>query len=194
MKKTAVLIYNQFCNFEISVALEILALAEKEITIFAKNLSGIKSEEGLTVSPDKTIADLDISEYDSLLLPGATDICEAIEDDEILSFIRKFHDNQKIIGAISIAPILLVKNGVMGDKAFMAGVNREDLYEEGFSEKDLSNMQGWDDNLKDPIPEGYIISENIISSVSYEFVRFALGFSKMLGIDIPAETFGIREN
>ena len=33
MKKTAVLIYNSFCNFEFSVALEILALAEKEVTI-----------------------------------------------------------------------------------------------------------------------------------------------------------------
>ena len=30
MKKTAVLIYDSFCNFEISVALEILALTEKE--------------------------------------------------------------------------------------------------------------------------------------------------------------------
>ena len=31
MKKTAVLIYDSFCNFEFSVALEILAMAEKEI-------------------------------------------------------------------------------------------------------------------------------------------------------------------
>lgn len=27
MKKTAVLIYNEFCNFEISVALEMMAMA-----------------------------------------------------------------------------------------------------------------------------------------------------------------------
>lgn len=193
MKKTAVLIYKQFCNFEISVVLEILAMAEKEITIFAKELSNIKSEDGLTVCPDKTIADLDISEYDSLLLPGATDIREAIEDEEILSFIKKFNDNQKIIGAISIAPILLVKNGVMENKPFMAGINKEELFEEGFSEKELANMRGWDDNLENPISEGYIISDNIISSISYEFVRFALGFAKMLGIDISAATFGVRK-
>ena len=31
MKKTAVLLYDSFCNFEISPALEILALAEKPI-------------------------------------------------------------------------------------------------------------------------------------------------------------------
>ena len=193
MKKTAVLIYNQFCNFEISVALEILAMAEKPITVFAKELTMITSEEGLKVFPDKNIADIDISEYDSLLLPGAMDIREAIEDDEVLSFIRLFDESKKIIGAISIAPILLVRNGVIGAKPFMAGINKEDLFEEGFSEEELSNMQGWDDNLINPILDGYIISENIITSVSYEFVRFALAFGEMIGIDIPAETFGIRK-
>ena len=141
MKKTAVLIYNQFCNFEISVALEILAMAEKPITVFAKELTMITSEEGLKVFPEKSISDIDISEYDSLLLPGAMDIREAIEDDEVLSFIKLFGERKMIIGAISIAPILLVKNGIIGAKPFMAGVNKEDLFEEGFSEEELSNMQ-----------------------------------------------------
>lgn len=193
MKKTAVLIYHQFCNFEISVALEILAMAEKPITVFAKELTMITSEEGLKVFPDKSISEIDIGEYDSLLLPGAMDIREVIDDDEVLSFIRLFDENKRIIGAISIAPILLVRNGVIGSKPFMAGVNKEELFEEGFSEEELSNMQGWDDNLKNPIADGYIISDNIITSVSYEFIRFALAFGKMVGIDIPAETFGTRK-
>ena len=81
MKKTAVLIYNQFCNFEIAPALEMLAMAQKPITIFAKQLSPVRSEEGLTVLPEKTIDELKLEDYDSLLLPGAMDIREAIEDD-----------------------------------------------------------------------------------------------------------------
>lgn len=193
MKKTAVLLYNQFCNFEISVVLEILAMAEKPMTIVAKELINIKSEEGLTVFPDQCIADIDINEYDSLLLPGAMDIREVIEDEEILLFIKRFNDNKKIIGAISIAPILLVKNGVMGSKPFMAGINKEELFEEGFTKEELSKMHGWDDNLKNPVENGYIISENIITSISYEFIRFSIAFAKMLKIDIPAKTFGIRE-
>ena len=58
MKKTAVLIYNQFCNFEIAPALEMLAIAQKPIAIFAKSLSLVRSEEGLTVLPEKTIDEL----------------------------------------------------------------------------------------------------------------------------------------
>lgn len=192
MKKTAVLIYNQFCNFEISVALELLAMGEKPVTIIAKEKTPIKSEEGITILPEERISDIDLDEYDSLLLPGAMDIREAIEDDDILAWIKQFNDQKKLIGAISIAPLLLLKSGVLGNKPFMAGVNREDLYEEGFSKEQLIHMQGWDDNLNNPIEDGYIISENIITSISYEFVRFALAFGKMLGIDVSTKTFGIR--
>lgn len=189
MKKTAVLIYNQFCNFEIAPALEMLGMAEKPITVFANDLSPVKSEEGLTVLPGKAISDLNPEEYDSLLLPGAMDIREAVEDEKILDFIRKF--SGKIIGAISIAPVLLLKAGMLEGKPFMAGVNPEELEEEGFTPGELSLMKGWDDNLKNPVPEGYIRSDNIITSVSYNFVRWALAFGKALGIDLPPEVFGL---
>ena len=43
MKKTAILLYDSFCNFEISVALEILALAEKPITVFGITKQAIRS-------------------------------------------------------------------------------------------------------------------------------------------------------
>ena len=57
--------------------------------------------------PEKTIEELRLEEYDSLLLPGALDIREVIEDEKILSFIRKFDGMP--VGAISIAPLLLLK-------------------------------------------------------------------------------------
>lgn len=52
MKKTAVLIYNHFCNFEIAPVLEMLTLAGKPITIFAKNNAPVRSEEGLVAMPE----------------------------------------------------------------------------------------------------------------------------------------------
>ena len=141
--------------------------------------------------PDKSIFDLNIDEFDSLLLIGAMDIREAIESDDMMEFIRKFSDRSLIIGAISIAPVLLLKLGALKGKRFMAGVNREDLLEEGFTKDDMAGMVGWDDNLNDPVPEGYIITDNIITSVSYNFVKWALGFGKMLGLDIAPSMFGM---
>ena len=174
MKKTAVLIYNSFCNFEFSVALEILALAEKEVVIFAHTKEAVKSEDGLMVLPNQTISEINIDEYDSLILPGAMDIREAIENEEVIEFIRKFEN--KAIGAISIAPLMLVKAGLLSGKPFMAGVNKEEIMEEGFTEQDLEKMVGWDANLESPVKEGYIITDNIITSISYNFVKWGLAF------------------
>lgn len=189
MKKTAVLIYEQFCNFEIAPALEMLAMAQKPVTIFAKSLSPVRSEEGLVVLPEKTIDEIKLEEYDSLLLPGAMDIREAIEDEAILGFIKQFDGMP--IGAISIAPLLLLKAGLLEGKPFMAGVNLEDLREEGYTSEDLKLMTGWDDSIKGIVPEGYMISGNIVTSVSFEFVRWTLAFGKLLGIDLPPKTFGL---
>ena len=189
MKKTAVLIYNQFCNFEIAPALEMLAMVQKLITIFAKSLNPVRSEEGLTVLPEKTIDELKLEEYDSLLLPGAMDIREAIEDESILVFIKQFDGMP--IGAISIAPLLLLKAGLLEGKPFMAGVNLENLREEGYTSEDVKLMTGWDDCIKGIVPEGYIISGNIVTSVSFEFVRWTLAFGRLLGIDLPPKTFGL---
>ncbi len=189
MKKTAVLIYNQFCNFEIAPALEMLAIAQKPITIFAKSLSPVQSEEGLTVLPEKAIDELELDEYDSLLLPGAMDIREAIEDDAILDFIRQFDGMP--IGAISIAPLLLLKAGLLNGKPFMAGVNPEDLMEEGYTNEDLAFMKGWDECNKTPVPEGYIRSGNIVTSVCYGFLRWTLAFGELLEINVSPKTFGL---
>ena len=156
MREVAVLVYDQFCNFEFSVALEMLAMAGKPITVFAKSLEPVKSEEGLSVVADKTIDELQIEEYDALLLTGAADIREAIEDEHVLEFIKAFDRDDVIIGAISIAPILLLRAGMLKGKRFMAGVNKEDLIEEGFSWDDMKFMVGWDENLRNPVADGFI--------------------------------------
>lgn len=189
MKKTAVLLYDSFCNFEFSAALELLALGGKPITVFARSKAPVRSEEGLRVLPDAALDELDLAEYDSLLLTGAADIREAIEDEAVLAFIRRF--DGLTIGAISIAPLLLVRAGLLGGKPFMVGADRAGLLAAGFTEEELRYMVDWNDNLAHPVPEGYLITDRIVTSVSYNFVRWALAFGKLLGIDRPAQTFGL---
>lgn len=193
MKKVAVLIYEQFCNFEISVALEMLAMVGKPVEIISKTLNPVRSEEGLRVIADKTIEDINIDEFDSLILPGAMDIREVIEDEAILDFIKLFYERKNVIGAISIAPILLLKAGILKDKRFMVGANREDLLEEGFMNDDMDGMTGWDENIQNPIKEGYIEEDNIITSVSYNFIKWAVAFGRAIGIEVYPNSFGIEE-
>ena len=185
MKKTAILIYNQFCNFEIALLLEILKLNNKPITIFSKSLEPVLSEEGIRILPDKEIVELELEEYDSLILTGAEDIREVIEDKEIIDFIKKFEG--LIIGAISIAPVILLKADLLKNKRFMAGVNQEELYEEGFAPKELKLMIGWEDSKKESIK--YIVDNNIITSVSYNFIYWSVAVARELGLKAYFEDF-----
>ena len=66
-----------------------------------------------------------------------------------------------------------------------------EIMEKGFSEEELSEMVGWDDNLKNPVQAGYVVTDNIVTSISYNFVKFGLKFGAMVGIDLPSETFGM---
>lgn len=193
MKKVAVLIYSSFCSFEISVALEMLTMAEKPFVVFAKDLSPVRSEEGLLVVPEKAIADIAIDEYDALLLPGAADIREAIEDDATLTFIKKFDQASMTIGAISIAPLLLLKNGMLKDKHFMIGANRSELAEEGFTADEMALMTDWEEAIANSIPGDYIQDGHIITSVSYGFVKWAMAFGRMLGLEVYPRAFGLDE-
>lgn len=61
MKKVVVLIYEQFCNFEISVALKMLTMGEKSFVIISKTLNPIRREECIKVIADKTIEEVDLT-------------------------------------------------------------------------------------------------------------------------------------
>jgi len=76
-------------------------------------------------------------------------------------------------------------------KRFMIGANKEELLEEGFTLEDMKLMVGWDDNLEDPVPEGYIQDGNIITSISYGFTRWAIAFGRALKLDVYPKSFGL---
>jgi len=193
MKRTAVLIYQGFCNFELSVALEMLAMAGKPITVFAVDKNVVRSEEGLMVLPDESIDELDVDDYDSLLLTGAADIAEAINNPSVIDFVKAFGERHCIIGAISIAPLLLVKAGSLAGKRFMAGVNKGEAIEEGFTEAELCHMVGWDDAIQHPVADGYIRDGNVITSVAFHFIQWAMAFGRAIGIEVHPKAFGLRE-
>jgi len=176
---TAVLLYENFCLFEISVALSVLSQGKKKFITCSPSGRPLLSEEGIEVVPRCTLFDLDPTSCDSLLLPGASDIRSAIEDPHVLAFVRAFQN--KPIGAISIAPLLLVKAGIMGQRRWMAGVNRQELMEEGFSEESVTGMVDWNELQTSPIPEGYLLEDGVLTSVAYHFVPFGVKFGEMVG-------------
>ena len=191
MKKTAVLLYNTCCLFELTVALEMLKMAEKPVVYFAKELKPIRTEEGMLVIADNTFEQLNVDEYDSLLITGATDAQSMVEDESTQEFVSKFYDAGTLIGAISIAPILLLKLGYLKEKPFMIGVEKSDLYEEGFTDDDMKYMIGWEESCDEVVPEKYLKADNIITSVAFGFRQWAMAIGKELNIEVYPKSFDL---
>ncbi|SDY99584.1 Putative intracellular protease/amidase [Proteiniborus ethanoligenes] len=191
MKKTAVLLYDTCCLFELTVALEMLKMAEKPVVYFAKELKPIRTEEGMLVIADNTFEQLNVDEYDSLLITGATDAQGMVEDESSQEFVSKFYDAGTLIGAISIAPILLLKLGYLKEKPFMIGVEKSDLYEEGFTDDDMKYMIGWEESCDEVVPEKYLKTDNIITSVAFGFRQWAMAIGKELNIELYPKSFDL---
>lgn len=141
---------------------------------------------------DCTLEQLVVEEFDSLLITGSTDAREAVEDEKVLEFIDEFYNAGALIGAISIAPIFLLKLGHLKGKPFMIGVEKQDLYEEGFTKEDMKYMVGWKECCEGAIPEKYLKSETIITSVAFGFRQWAMAIGRELNIKYWAGSFDLE--
>ncbi|KHD34444.1 thiamine biosynthesis protein ThiJ [Clostridium acetobutylicum] len=68
----------------------------------------------IKVCADKTIEDIDIAEYDGLVLPGGMPGAENLRNSEfVINAVKKFNEEKKIVAAICAAPIVLGKAEVL---------------------------------------------------------------------------------
>ncbi|WP_108669251.1 DJ-1/PfpI family protein [Peribacillus acanthi] len=125
LKKTVVLLYPNFSEYELTVALSILMQGQKPTIIVGVDKVPIKGESGLTVLPDTAVKDVNLSEIDSLLLTGCMDIFPIAEDSRYITFIEKVADSAEVIASISSSPLLLAKAGVLKGKKYTVGLPPE---------------------------------------------------------------------
>ena len=189
MKKTAILLFDLFSNYEFSVALSVLAQGGKEYDVFCLNEEAV-SEEGLHVKRSKSLSELIIADYDSLLLPGCMDLRGIIDDARIHDFIRAFHLSTHVIASISSSPLLLLKAGILDGKKYIAGVMKKELLEEGFTMEQMGGMRDVTELKND---DGTITScfvdGNLLTAVGFDFVNFGIEFGKMLHLEFEPEWY-----
>lgn len=191
-KKTAILLFDLFSNYELSVALSILSQGKKQFDFFGLK-DEVISEEDLHAKCTKILEEIIIEEYDSLLIPGCMDLEDIISSERILNFLRKFDSKDKIIASISSSPILLLKAGMLENRRFMAGVIKEELVDEGFTMEQMKNMvdiKELRENYDDIGP--YIVDDNILTSVGCNFIQFGIQFGKMLSLDFQPGWYGVN--
>lgn len=123
MKKVLCIIYPNFSLYEITTLISTLALSfDVTIDYVASEHSIVISEDGLPCQPTKTLDQIRIEEYSCVILPGMVNIGPALKDEKLISFLRGLVKQEILIAAISSAPLLLAKAGLLKDTKFTGGI------------------------------------------------------------------------
>ena len=123
MKKVLCIIYPNFSLYEITTLTSTLALSfGVTIDYVASEHSIVISEDGLPCQPTKTLDQIRIEEYSCVILPGMVNIGPALQDEKLISFLRELGEQNVLIAAISSAPLLLAKAGLLKDTKFTGGI------------------------------------------------------------------------
>ena len=123
MKKVLCIIYPNFSLYEITALTSTLALSfGVTIDYVASDHSMVVSEDGLPCQPTKTLDQIRIEEYSCVILPGMVNIGPALQNEKLISFLRALGEQDILIAAISSAPLLLAKAGLLNDTKFTGGI------------------------------------------------------------------------
>ena len=183
MKKVLCVIYPNFSLYEIASLTSTLALSfDITIDYVASDYSMVVSEDGLPCLPTKTLDQVRMEEYSCVIFPGMANIVPALQDEKLASFLRELGEQDILITAISSAPILLAKAGLLNDTKFTGGIwqNFFDYFE--FLPRE--NFQ----------PKLVVQDKNIITAIGFAHQEFARKVILGLGLAENTDNYFKEQN
>ena len=183
MKKVLCIIYPNFSLYEITALTSTLALSfDVTIDYVASDHSMVISEDGLPCQPTKTLDQIRIEEYSCVILPGMVNIGPALQDGKLISFLRDLGEQDILIAAISSAPLLLAKAGLLKDTKFTGGIwqNFFDYFE--FLSRE--NFQ----------PKLVVQDKQIITAIGFAHQEFARRVILSLGLAENTDNYFKKQN
>lgn len=131
--------------------------------------------------PKKTFEEVNIADYEIVILPGIINPYPVAEDERIIDFLRQMAtmDDCPLISSMSASPMLLVKAGILKNVKFTSGLFEETLIEFDYFEKENIMRQ----------PLVYDREHNIITAINFAFREFAITSVKVLGLEISENIF-----
>lgn len=183
MKKVLCIIYPNFSLYEIASLTSTLALSfDITIDYVASDYSIVVSEDGLPCQPTKTLDQVRIEDYSCVILPGMVNIGPALQDEKLISFLRGLGEQNILIAAISSAPLLLAKAGLLEDTKFTGGIwqNFFDYFE--FLPRE--NFQ----------PKVLVQDKQIITAIGFAHQEFARRVILSLGLAANTDNYFKEQN
>lgn len=120
--KIGIIVYDGFLTSDVTAPIEVFGAASKQawfsdydvVLISATNEKTVKSEEGLTIIANTTIAD--VGKLDVLIVPSAYDMKPTLSNKNLISFITKQNQKGTLMSSNCSGAFLLGKAGVLDGK------------------------------------------------------------------------------
>ena len=127
MLRNGLLVFPNLTQLDLTGPYEVLArLPGAETLLLWKSLDPVRSEHGLTILPDTTLADC--PPLDLVLVPGGAGINPLLEDHEVLAFLRRAAATARYVVGICTGSLVLGAAGLLrGKRAGTHWMSREML-------------------------------------------------------------------
>lgn len=116
--KIIVLLSNGFEELEMTAPVDLCRRAGIQVDIYALQEGPITSAHGLVYCDFMHYKDIDLTQYDALLIPGGGHYKELEATNEVLDTIRFFYDTGKFIFTICAAPTILGRMGLLKNRKY----------------------------------------------------------------------------
>jgi 4-methyl-5(b-hydroxyethyl)-thiazole monophosphate biosynthesis len=144
LKKAIVLLAEGFEDIEALTPVDILRRGKLSCTICSVDDKNEKtSSRGTTVKTDEILKNINIDEYDAVILPGGLPGATNLRDnDNVIKLVSAFNKNGKLVAAICAAPIVLDKAGIIKNKNVTSNPNFKDELKEVNYKEDFVVQDG----------------------------------------------------
>jgi protease I len=114
--KAVIVSADQFEDSELRVPCERLRAEGVEVDIASMRTGRITGKHGYQAEPNKTLRQIDASDYDLLLIPGGKAPAALLKEKDALQIVKLFFEQKKPVAAICHGPQVLVAAGVMNNR------------------------------------------------------------------------------
>lgn len=140
-------------------------------TVTTGNNNMIKTAYGVEVLVDKLVTEIDLNDYQFLVIPGGKYIGETIDKDiKLIELAEYFYENKRLVSAICAGPRVLGRANILNNRKFTAYPGSEEDAPKGVY---MPNMKAINDNL---VITGK--GAGAVYEFSYEIVKELLGKEK----------------
>ena len=117
MAKVTILLADGFEELEAVAIIDVLRRADIEVVSAGLKEGPVSSARNVKVVPDTIIDNINVDDFDMVVLPGGLPGADNLNADErVRTLIRDFNSKGKVTGAICAAPYVLANAGVLEGK------------------------------------------------------------------------------